>query len=62
MKIENEYPCAKCESNEDDCNRQRKWLRCKAWREWFHQQWEQIQKKFAKVVSDGHIEKGGDDK
>ena len=56
-----EYPCTKCKG-EAECNRQRKYLRCYAWREWFRQEWSEIQKFFARNVSDGHIEKGDDDK
>jgi hypothetical protein len=61
MKIENEYPCERCKSNEDDCNRQRKYLRCYAWREWFRSEWNQIRNFFGKDVSERHNEKGGDD-
>lgn len=57
-----EYPCTECETEEKVCNRQRKYLKCEAWREWFRQQWERIQKIFARDVSNRHEQKGGDDK
>lgn len=62
MSEENKYPCTDCEEDENDCNRQRKYLKCDAWRNWFRQQWKQIQNFFARDVSNRHEQKGDDDK
>lgn len=55
-----EYPCTDCEEDENDCNRQSKYLRCYKWRSWFHLRWEEIRKLFGFNVSERHNEKGSD--
>lgn len=62
--MENEkvkYPCIEC-GKEEKCIKNGGYRHCKLWRPWFHQEWEWIQKIFARDVSDCHDEKGGDDK
>ena len=44
---ENEYPCDKCASKEK-CERCAKYLRCYAWRLWFHRAWQAIRVFFGK--------------
>jgi hypothetical protein len=60
MSEENKYPCAECEEDEQHCNRQRKYLRCTAWRKWFRAKWAEIREMFDFNVSKGHNEKEGD--
>lgn len=59
MSEENKFPCTDCE-DAAKCKRSAKYLYCYKWREWFSEEWEQIQKIFGKDVSNRHKKKGSD--
>lgn len=45
MNEENKNPCIDCKI-EDSCRRNARHKQCKAWLEWFHEQWQKIRKLF----------------